>query len=291
MNENGHRLRVALVTGASSGIGEATANRLVEAGYRVFGTSRRGGASGSRSFSMLTLDVTDDESVAACIAQVVREAGRIDLLVNNAGFGVAPAGAEESSLEQAKAIFDTNLFGAIRMTRAVLPQMRAQGGGRIVNVGSALGFIPMPYMALYSATKYALAGYSESIDHELRTLGIRVSVVEPASIRTSFDANSLEADLKLEVYADVREKLARKMKAMVEGGEDPGVVADCVIQAATEARPRLRYAAGKTAKQLRWLQRWAPESVLDAGIRKNIGLVPMAKQALLQPAGSSGSRR
>src|SRR3954465_14357047 len=112
---------------------------------------------------MLALDVTRDESVKALVAEVVRSAGRIDLLVNNAGFSTAPAGAEESSIEQAKAIFDTNFFGIVRMTRAVVPYMREQGTGRIVNIGSVLGFLPAPYMALYSATKHAIEGYSESI--------------------------------------------------------------------------------------------------------------------------------
>src|SRR5688500_3086765 len=181
--------KVVLVTGASSGIGEATAERLARAGYKVYGTSRRVVEAGQRSFAMLPLDVTSDASVEAAVGELVRLEGRIDLLVNNAGFGVAPAGAEESSIEQAKAIFDTNFFGLIRMTRAVVPHMRRQGHGRIINIGSVLGFLPMPYGALYAATKHAVEGYSESLDHELRTRGIRVSVVEPAYTKTQFDAN------------------------------------------------------------------------------------------------------
>jgi NAD(P)-dependent dehydrogenase (short-subunit alcohol dehydrogenase family) len=156
---------IALITGASSGIGEATAHRLAAAGYKVYGTSRRGAPTGQRPYAMLALDVTSDESVAAAVSEVMRLEGRIDLLVNNAGFGVAPAGAEESSIEQAKAIFETNLFGLIRMTRAVVPHMRRQGHGRILNIGSVLGFLPMPYGALYAATKHAVEGYSESLDH------------------------------------------------------------------------------------------------------------------------------
>ena len=163
--------KTAIVTGASSGIGEATAERFAEAGYRVFGTSRRAASAGQRSFEMLTLDVTSDQSVEAAVREVVRRAGRIDVLVNNAGFGVAPAGAEESSIEQAQSIFDTNFFGVVRMTRAVVPEMRQQGAGRIINIGSVLGFLPMPYGALYAATKHAVEGYSESLDHELRTTG------------------------------------------------------------------------------------------------------------------------
>jgi NAD(P)-dependent dehydrogenase (short-subunit alcohol dehydrogenase family) len=160
--------RIALVTGASSGIGEATAERLAGAGYKVYGTSRRTGRSGQRPFEMLSLDVTNDPSVEAAVSEVLRREGRIDLLVNNAGFGVAPAGAEESSIDQVRAIFDTNFFGIVRMTRAVVPHMRRQGSGRIINIGSVLGFLPMPYGALYAATKHAVEGYSESLDHELR---------------------------------------------------------------------------------------------------------------------------
>src|SRR5439155_226665 len=117
-----------------------------------------------RSFEMLPLDVTSDQSVEAAVSEVMRRHGRIDLLVNNAGFGVAPAGAEESSLDQARSIFETNFFGLVRMTRAVVPHMRRQGNGRIINIGSVLGFLPMPYGALYAATKHAVEGYSESLD-------------------------------------------------------------------------------------------------------------------------------
>ena len=119
---------IALVMGASSGIGKATAERLTSAGYTVYGTSRRGAQTGQRSFEMLSLDVTSDESVEAAVNEVMRLDGRIDLLVNNAGFGVAPAGAEESSIEQARSIFETNFFGIVRMTRAVVPHMRRRGG-------------------------------------------------------------------------------------------------------------------------------------------------------------------
>jgi NAD(P)-dependent dehydrogenase (short-subunit alcohol dehydrogenase family) len=264
--------KIALVTGASSGIGEATAERLAMAGFKVYGTSRRGAQAGKRSFPMLPLDVTSDESVESAVREVLRLDGHIDLLVNNAGFSVAPAGAEESSLEQARSIFDTNFFGFVRMTRAVLPHMRRQGGGRIINIGSVLGFLPAPYMALYAATKHAIEGYSESLDHEVRTRGIRVSVIEPAFTRTLLDANSLEPDSKLDEYREVRLVLAKGMQAMIEAGDEPGVVADVVLRAANEARPKLRYTAGRVASRLRFLRRFAPASVVDAGIRKNLRL-------------------
>ncbi len=268
--------QITLVTGASSGIGAATAERLVAAGFKVYGTSRRGAQAGQRSFEMLPLDVTSDESVEAGVSEVMRREGRIDLLVNNAGFGVAPAGAEESSIEQARSIFDTNFFGIVRMTRAVVPHMRRQGGGRIVNIGSVLGLVPMPYMALYAATKHAIEGYSESLDHELRTRGIRVTVVEPAYTKTHFDANLLEPDLKLDEYREIRAALDKKLKEVNATADEPEVVAEVVLKAASSSRPKVRYTAGGVAWRLRLLRRFAPAFVLDAGIRKDLQLDAIA---------------
>ena len=264
--------KIAIVTGASSGIGQATAERLARAGYKVYGTSRRAAQSGQRSFEMLTLDVTSDASVEAAVTEVMRAEGRIDLLVNNAGFGVAPGGAEESSIEQARSIFDTNFFGIVRMTRAVVPHMRQRGSGRIINIGSVLGFLPMPYGALYAATKHAIEGYSESVDHELRTRGIRVSVIEPAYTKTQFDANFLEPDAKLDAYREVRAALDKRLKEVMATGDQPGVVADVVLHAASAMRPKLRYTAGAAASRLRWLRRFAPDGVMDAGIRRDLRL-------------------
>jgi NAD(P)-dependent dehydrogenase (short-subunit alcohol dehydrogenase family) len=267
--------KVALVTGASSGIGEATAQRLSKAGYKVYGTSRRGGQAAQQLFEMLPLDVTRDESVEAAVRQLIQQEGRIDLLVNNAGFGVAPAGAEESSIEQARSIFDTNFFGLVRMTRAVVPHMRKQGGGRIINIGSVLGFLPMPYGALYAATKHAIEGYSESLDHELRTRGIRVSVIEPAYTKTPFDANFLEPDAKLDAYHEIRAAVTQRVKEVMATAEQPGVVADVVLKAASAAHPKLRYAAGGLASRLLLLRRFAPAGLVDAGIRKDLRLDAM----------------
>jgi NAD(P)-dependent dehydrogenase (short-subunit alcohol dehydrogenase family) len=263
---------VALVTGASSGIGEATANKLAAAGYKVYGTSRRGGQAGKRPFPMLALDVTDDASVAAAVDELLQREGRIDLLVNNAGFGVAPAGAEESSIEQAKAILDTNFLGIVRMTRAIVPHMRQQGSGRIINIGSILGVIPVPYAALYVASKHAVEGYSEALDQELRTRGIRVTVIEPAYTRTQFDVNNVEPDAKLEEYQNVRTHLAKVVGQAMLNGDDPEVVAEVVLRVARTERPKLRYTAGKAARRLQLLRRFAPASLMDAGVRKSLQL-------------------
>lgn len=268
----GPKKKVALVTGSSSGIGEATAKRLAKAGYTVYGTSRRGAPVDGQAFTTLALDVTSDASVDSAVAEVLRLEGRIDLLVNNAGFGVAPAGAEESSIEQARAIFDTNFFGIVRMTRAVVPHMRRQGSGRVINIGSVLGLLPMPYGALYSATKHAVEGYSESVDHELRTRGVRVSVVEPAFTKTQFDANLLKPDATLDEYRDARADMSQLLPKAVANGDDPAIVAEVVLKAANDPRPKIRYTAGVLAGRLSLLRRFAPKRLVDMAIRKDFRL-------------------
>jgi NAD(P)-dependent dehydrogenase (short-subunit alcohol dehydrogenase family) len=260
--------RVALVTGASSGIGEAAARALVGAGFTVYGTSRKAAAGELRGgVAFLALDVTDDQSVAGAVREVLDRSGRIDVLVNNAGVGIAGA-AEESSVEQARAVFDTNLFGSMRMTRAVLPHMREQGGGRIINVSSVLGLVPAPFMALYSATKHAIEGYSESLDHEVREHGVRVLLVEPAYTRTSFDANSVVADEPLPLYARRREVVDVLIADAVAAGDEPSVVGETIVAAATDARPKLRYPAGTVARRVSKLRRFAPSAMFDKQIRK-----------------------
>jgi len=262
------RDRVALVTGASSGIGDAAARQLLDAGFTVYGTSRRATAGEQRAgVVFLPLDVTDDESVAAAVSEVLYRSGRIDVLVSNAGLGVAGA-AEESSIDQARALFDTNVFGAMRMTRAVLPVMRMQGGGRIINVSSIVGLIPVPFMALYSSTKHALEGYSQSVDHELREHGIRVLLVEPGFTKTGFDANLAAADEPMPLYAERRANVDAGLVEALQGGDDPSIVAEAIVKAATDRRPKLRYAAGRTARRVSNARRYAPSGIFDKQIRK-----------------------
>ncbi|MBY5849951.1 oxidoreductase [Rhizobium ruizarguesonis] len=269
MNKN--NLGVALVTGASTGIGYATAAALQNAGFRVFGTSRRLATQRSDGVSMLTCDVTDDASVAKLVDDVLAEAGRIDLLVNNAGMGLL-GGAEESSMTQAKSLFDVNVFGVFRVTNAVLPVMRRQGKGRIVNLSSVQGFIPAPYFALYSSTKHAIEGYSESLDHELRAFGIRVSLVEPAYTRTSFEDNLAKPDQVLDIYDSARASMNVVVQKAMEIGDAPDVVAKTIIAAATDPAPKRRYAAGKMARQVSFLRRFVPAFAFDKSLRKQLGL-------------------
>jgi NAD(P)-dependent dehydrogenase (short-subunit alcohol dehydrogenase family) len=260
--------RVALVTGASSGIGDAAAHALIAEGFTVYGTSRRAVAGEERGgIVFLPLDVTDDQLVADSVREVLDRSGRIDVLVNNAGLGIAGA-AEESSIEQARALFDTNLFGSIRMSRTVLPRMREQGSGRIINVSSVLGLVPAPFGALYSATKHAIEGYSESLDHEVREHGVRVLLVEPAYTRTSFDSNAIPADEPLPVYARRREVFDAILADAIKGGDEPSVVAEAIVAAATDSRPKLRYQAGPLARRVAKLRRYAPSAAFDKQIRK-----------------------
>ncbi|MDP4005662.1 oxidoreductase [Methylobacterium sp. NEAU K] len=263
--------KTAVVTGAASGIGLETAKALRAAGYRVFGTSRKSPAAAVADIRMLTCDVTDDASVADMIKTVFGETGRIDLLVNNAGFGISGA-AEESSIAQAQAMFDVNVFGIIRTTRAVLPIMRAQKGGRIVNISSVMGLIPAPYMALYGASKHAVEGYSESLDHEVRGQGVRVMLVEPAFTRTAFDQNLVRSDAPLDVYDVERAGRDRFLSEAMKSADAPEVVAQVVIQAATASTPKRRYTAGSRARQVSFLRRFVPAGAFDKSFRKEMRL-------------------
>lgn len=257
---------VALVTGASSGIGHVTAKALTKAGYRVFGTSRKPVAAAG-GIAMLVCDVTDEASVRDLVAEVLRLAGRLDLVVNNAGVGLLGA-AEESSIAQAQRVFDVNVFGVARVVNAVLPVMRDQGGGRIINMSSILGLIPSPFNAYYASTKHAIEGYTESLDHEVRASGIRVVLVEPGVTRTAFEENLTRADQPMAVHAEGRSRSESLMRRWVESGDDPQVVADTVVKAATAKAPRLRYAAGKQSRQVGALRRYLPGALVDRILRK-----------------------
>ncbi|MET3712294.1 short-subunit dehydrogenase [Sphingomonas trueperi] len=261
--------RVALVTGASTGIGLATAKLLAACGYRVFGTSRRPRENIDR-VTMLACDVTDTASVEAAVA-AASQAGPIRLLVNNAGVGLL-GGLEESSIAQAEDLFAVNLFAVIRAVKAVLPQMRAQGEGRILNISSVLGFLPAPYSALYAASKHALEGLSESLDHELRGFGIRVSLIEPAYTQTAFEANLVVPDTPLDAYAEARANAQALMRDVMVQADPPELVAAAVLKAATARAPRHRYTVGKVARQVSLLRRFVPEGAFDKSFRKQMRL-------------------
>jgi short-subunit dehydrogenase len=160
----------------------------------------------------------------------------------------------------------------IRMTKAVLPTMRRQGSGRIVNISSVMGLIPAPFWALYAASKHALEGYSESLDHEIRGSGVRVVLVEPAYTRTSFEGNAYHGDQQLAVYQSARSNAEAAFRDAMKNGDAPELVASAVVKASTAVTPRRRYAAGRTARRVSLLRRFVPESAFDRSLRKQMRL-------------------
>ncbi len=254
MNSN----RVALVTGASSGIGQAAAELLAVNGFTVFGTSRSSNQV-ARSYTWLTLDVCSNASVEAAVKSVLEQAGRIDVLVNNAGY--AQIGAiEESSIADMQAQVDTNLLGAFRMIKAVLPVMRQQGSGRIINVSSVVGQVAAPYAGLYATSKFALEGLSEALWEEVRPFGVSVSLVEPAFVKTHIV--SQQPGDPIAVYTPGRRAAMQALSTSLQNGTEPHVVAQVILRAAT-TRPRLRYLVGRDAKSLMLLKRLLPESLFE----------------------------
>ena len=264
--------KTALVTGASSGIGRSAASALVKAGFRVIGTSRHAKPDEVRDgIRMIACDVTSDASVAIAVALAHAELGHIDLLVNNAGFGITGA-AEESSIAQVRAMFETNVFGLVRVTNAVLPIMRAQRSGRILNVGSVAGLGAFPFGAHYAATKHAVEGYSESLDHEVREFGVRVAVIEPAATRTSFEASTVTADAPHADYNAARTKYVVAFDRTMAGAASAESVAETIVLAAQDGTPRLRYTSGKAARQIAFARRFLPRPLFDKILHKQFGL-------------------
>lgn len=265
-------LKTAFVTGASSGIGQAAALSLSRAGYRVIGTSRKAAAGEIRDgIRMIACDVTSDASVAAAVALAHAELGRIDLLVNNAGYAVSGA-AEESSIEQVRALFDTNYLGVVRVTNEVLPIMRQQGDGRILNIGSVMGLIPGPFGAHYTASKHAIEGYSESLDHEVRPFGIRVAVIEPWATKTSIVDNSPLGDRPVAAYSQTFNRYKAAFDAAMATGDTADDVAATILAAARAKKPLLRYPSGKEARQTSFARRFLPRSLFDRVLRKQFNI-------------------
>ncbi len=261
--------KVAIITGASSGIGLATATLFAKKGYITYGLSRR--KIGVEDFIEIQADVNDDVSVGAVIAGIMEKQDRIDVLFNNAGYAMVGA-AEESSIAQIKAMFETNLFGAIRATNAVLPIMRRQRSGRIIHTSSIVGFIPAPYMTYYGVSKHALEGYSESLDHEVRGFGIRSILIEPSFMKTSINAHSILPDKPIDEYLKKRELIANLVERGIEVSPSPDIVAHKVFEAAESSRPKLRYPVGKDAVMIAPLRRFVPSLMFERIFRSNFKL-------------------
>ncbi|WP_210637615.1 oxidoreductase [Streptomyces sp. GESEQ-13] len=271
--------KTALVTGASSGIGEATALKLIGLGYTVYGAARRTDRLlrlAERGVRPLAMDVTDDDSMRSGVDRIVAETGRIDVLVNNAGYGSYGA-REDVPQEEARRQFDVNVFGAVRLTQLVLPHMRARRSGTVVNVTSMGGKIHTPLGGWYHGTKFALEALSDCLRMEARPFGIDVVVIEPGGIRTEWSgiaADHLEKSSAGGAYSRQAEAVAASMRseAMVKRMSPPTVIADAVGKAVTARRPRTRYATGFGARPLLALRRFLPDRAFDAMMGRSVGL-------------------
>jgi NAD(P)-dependent dehydrogenase (short-subunit alcohol dehydrogenase family) len=261
--------KVAIVTGASSGIGAATAQRLRELGYTVYAMARRldrMAPLAQAGIHTASVDVTDDAALVSFVDSVMAESGRVDVLVNNAGYGSYGA-VEDVPLDEARRQFEVNVFGLARLSQLVLPHMRAQGSGRIINISSMGGKVYEPLGGWYHATKFAVEGLSDSMRLELAPLGIDVVVIEPGGIATEWPAiagQSLLATSGQGAYAAQAKKMATFLLADVGGvASPPSVIANAVARAVTARRPRTRYAVGSGAKPLLALRRILPDRGFD----------------------------
>jgi NAD(P)-dependent dehydrogenase (short-subunit alcohol dehydrogenase family) len=264
--------RVALVTGASSGIGFATASLLAARGYRTFGTSRKPqGTAGPNNVEMVELDVRSDDSVCSAMDNILRQVEHIDVLVNNAGYGLFGA-VEETSLAEAHAQLETNFWGAVRLTDQVLPSMRERGSGRIINVTSVLGFMPVPFHAYYVASKHALEGYSEVLALEVRPFGVFVTAIEPSWIRSRFFEHRQEAKKSIDAYQRERDVVSPQMRERTEQGRHPDVVARVIYKAINSPNPAVRYTVDLGAGALKAARSFLPSSVFDRLLRRSFGL-------------------
>ena len=276
--------RVVLITGASSGIGRATAELLAARGHQVFGGVRTPATTPPLAgVELVPLDVRDEASVKACVEKVRSRAGRIDVLVNNAGVNLVGA-VEETSISQAQALFDTNVIGVLRMMQAVLPGMRRQGAGLIVNISSILGFIPAPFMGVYASTKHAIEGLSESLDHEVRAFGIRAVLIEPHYTRTNLDTSAAQAEGRIDDYAPQRHLTAAVITHSTNTAPEPKLVAQEVLRS-IEGRYRMRRPIGQ-AVLLSWLRRLLPARLFEPSLRKAFALDPSSKGAAVAQPGT-----
>ncbi|MDR3359283.1 MAG: SDR family NAD(P)-dependent oxidoreductase [Bifidobacteriaceae bacterium] len=265
--------KVALVTGASSGIGQATAARLAQRGAQVYACARRVEKMASLAdvgVEPMAMDVTDDASMSDGVGRVVDRHGRLDILVNNAGYGLFGA-LEDVPLTEARRQFEVNLFGLARLTQLALPHMRAGGFGRIVNVSSIGGKIWEPFGSWYHSSKFAVEGLSDCLRLELREFGIPVVLIEPGMIKTEWGGimtSTLRQHSGKTVYADLFDGYVSKLSqtSLYDSipGSDPDVVARAIVKAVTANRPRARYATGSGARPMLLAARWLPNKAYDA---------------------------
>jgi NAD(P)-dependent dehydrogenase (short-subunit alcohol dehydrogenase family) len=260
---NNQQLSVAVVTGSSSGIGLAASLALAKNGYLTYATMRNLAKQDSIQsvaekehlpVRTVQLDVTDENSVKNAIQSILSESGRIDLLVNNAGYGMTGA-FEDIGMDEIKSLYETNVFGVIRVTQAVLPIMRKQGSGRVINISSGAGRIGYPGGSAYVSSKFALEGLSESMAFEVEQFGIKTVLVEPGFIRTNFAENIVTAKKAQDPNSPYSQtmmqmKSSSHRRRMIENAPDADLVASVIVEAATAKEPDLRYLAGKDVQQM-----------------------------------------
>ena len=271
IREENMEKKVVLVTGVSSGIGRASAQALAGKGCTVFGSMRQlEHAEPVKGVKLVQLDVREQASIDDAVARVVAEAGRIDVLVNNAGQNLIGS-VEETAIPEIESLFDTNVFGMVRTIRAVLPYMRARRSGRIINLSSVLGFLPAPYMGAYSASKHAVEGLSESLDHEVRQFGVRVTLVQPSFTNTSFKMNTQLALTTVPDYDRERNLALGAIERASSNAPDAALVADTIVEAVL-GKWKMRRAPAGQASLLAKLRRYMPSGPIDASLRKTFGL-------------------
>jgi NAD(P)-dependent dehydrogenase (short-subunit alcohol dehydrogenase family) len=266
--------KVALVTGASSGIGEETARMLQEAGFATYAVARRVdrmAALAEKGVTTFAMDVTDDASMVAGVDRVIAEQGRIDVLVNNAGYGSYGA-VEDVPIDEARRQFEVNVFGLARLVQLVVPHMREQKSGRIINISSIGGKFYEPLGAWYHATKFAVEGLSDSLRLELAPFGIDVVIVEPGPIITEWNTIARDGLLEQSKGGAYEERSVRVHATMERGdtgwaGTRPDVVARKIVKAATTRRPAIRYPVGKGAGSLVLARRLLPDRAIDVLIK------------------------
>lgn len=267
------RKKSVLITGASSGIGKACAELLAEKGYFVLGTSRKK-VPDANGVKMLILDVDSDESVASCVAEAEKLSGGLDLVINCAGYGTAGS-IEESTIEEAKAQFETNFFGIMRVCKAVLPGMRERGGGMIINITSLGAVVSAPFHGLYCASKFALEGLTESLRMEVASQGIKVVMVQPGDIKTGFTSARINAKKAgtLPVYKDVHKRAMAAMDRNEQTGPDPIIVARAVEKIIDKKSPAARYVvAAGIQKYVPLFKKIIPPKLMEKEIMKEFGL-------------------
>jgi NAD(P)-dependent dehydrogenase (short-subunit alcohol dehydrogenase family) len=260
--------KVVLITGASSGVGQSTARLLSQKGYRVFGTSRNPvTAEAIPTVAMLALDVRSNDSVTSCVKTVANEVGRIDVLVNNAAYELAGA-LEETSLEEAKAQFETNFFGVVRMVKAVLPFMRQQRQGQIINVSSLSGVSSIPFMGIYSASKFAVEGYAEALRLEVKPFNIHVSLTEAGFLKTPMMNKRQLSAAQLKEYEPWRQRAFEAIRYHEDKAPGPELVSQAILRIIAAKTPRLRYLIGSQAKIATRFQRFLPAGIYEQGKRR-----------------------